>query len=172
MRIISRFGRFCEEFPTKGGTVRVPLPFSRNRPENHSHNLGKAFGKGLGLLCAPFTYLSLSPLSLLSLPPSLYISFYLSFSFSPSLCLLSIILFGVSNGRFRPCYYNIVYIKRDFTIWEKMGSILCNTANVYQTPFYATQKITPFLNSINSAHHAKGRGFHPMVKYIYPLLFL
>ena len=79
----------------------------------------------LGLLCAPFTSLSLSlsfslflslshtlsltlslsfslslSLSLLSLPPSLYLSFYLS----PSLSLLSIILFGVSNGRFRPCF--------------------------------------------------------------------
>ena len=108
---ISQFGRFHEEFPLKEGTVRVPLPFSRNRPENHSHNLGKALGEGLGLLCAPFTSLSLSPLypfhlslSLLSLPPSLYLSFYLSFSLSPSLCLLSIILFGVSNGRFRPCF--------------------------------------------------------------------
>ena len=54
--------------------------------------------------------LSLSPLypfhlslSLLSLHPSLYLSFYLSFSLSPSLSLLSIILYGVSNGRFRPC---------------------------------------------------------------------
>ena len=117
LRFISRFGRFHEDFPLKEGTVRVPLPFSRNRPENHSHNLWKALGEGLGLLCAPFTSLSLSPLSLslslslsislsiylslslLSLPPSLYLSFYLSFTLSPSLCLL----FGVSNGRFRPC---------------------------------------------------------------------
>ena len=98
-------------FPLKEGTVRVPLPFSRNWPENHSHNLGKALGEGMGLLCAPFTSLFFSPLypfhlslSLLSLPPSLYLSFYLSFSLSPSLCLLSIIFFGVSNGRFRPCY--------------------------------------------------------------------
>ena len=48
-------------------------------------------------------FLSLS-LSLLSLPLSLYLSFYLSLSLSPSLSLLSIILFGVSNGRFRPCF--------------------------------------------------------------------
>ena len=51
--------------------------------------------------------LSLSPslsLSLLSLPPSLYLSFYLAFSHFPSLSLLSIILFDVSNGRFRPCF--------------------------------------------------------------------
>ena len=65
---ISRFGRFHEDFPLKEGTVRVPLPFSRNRPKKHSHNLGEALGKGLGLLCAPFTLsipftsLSLSPL--------------------------------------------------------------------------------------------------------------
>ena len=110
---------------------RPPLSFSRNRPENHSHNLGKALGKGLGLLktgslslslslsplypfnlSISFTSLSFSPLypfhlslslSLLSLPPSLYLSFYISFSLSPFLSLLSSILFGVSNGRFRPC---------------------------------------------------------------------
>ena len=33
---------------TKEGTV--PLPFSANLAENRSHNLGKALGKGLGLL--------------------------------------------------------------------------------------------------------------------------
>ena len=80
--------------------MRVPLPVSGNLSENHSHNLGKALAKGwvysarLSTLY-PF-HLSLS-LSLLSLPPSLYLSFYLSSSLSPSLCLLSIILFGVSN---------------------------------------------------------------------------
>ena len=54
--------------------------------------------------------LSFSPslsLSLLSLPPSLYLSFYLSFSLFPYLSLLFIILFGVSNGRFRPCFYDV-----------------------------------------------------------------
>ena len=40
---------------------------------------------------------------LLSLSPLSYLSFYLSFP--PSLSLLSIILFGVSNGCFRPCFY-------------------------------------------------------------------
>ena len=121
--------------------MRVPLTISRNRPENHSHNLGKALGEGLGLLCAPFTLsipfisLSLSPLypyhlsipfTSLSLSP-LYI-FHLSIPFtslslsplslsliSPSLSkslilpfflsLFSFILFGISNGRFRPCLY-------------------------------------------------------------------
>ena len=126
MRFFSRFGRFHKDFPLKEGTVRVPLPFSKNRPENHSHNLGKALAKGwvysarlslsLSLsplypfhLSIPFTSLSLSPLSLslslLSLPPSLYLLFYLSFSLSPSLSLLTIILFGVSNRYFRPCFY-------------------------------------------------------------------
>ena len=111
LRSISRFGRFHENFPLKEGTVRVPAPFSRNGPENHSHNLGKALGEGLGLLCAPFTLsipftsLSLSPLypfrlslSLSIISPSLSISLLLPF-------FLSIILFGVSNGRFRPCFY-------------------------------------------------------------------
>ena len=94
---ISWFRRFHEDFPLKEGTVRVPLPFSRNRPENHSHNLGKALGERLGSLCAPFTSLSLSPLSLslsLSLSliyPSLSISlllpFFISLSFSLSFSL-------------------------------------------------------------------------------------
>ena len=46
----------------------------------------------------------ISPSLSISIPPSLYLSFYLSFSLSPSLSLISIILFGVSNGRFRPCF--------------------------------------------------------------------
>ena len=36
LRFISRFGRFYEDFLLKEGTVRLPLPFSRYRPENHS----------------------------------------------------------------------------------------------------------------------------------------
>ena len=65
--------------------MRVPLPFSRNRPENHSHNLGKALGEGLGLLCAPFT-LSI-PFTSLSLSP-LY-PYHLSVPFNLSLFSLS-----------------------------------------------------------------------------------
>ena len=108
LRFISRFGRFHEDFPLKEGTERVPLPFSRNRPKNHSHNLGKALGEGLGLLCAPFTSLYLS-LSYLSLP--LYISHSTFLSLSLLLC---VILFGVSNGRFRPCFiWNAKFL--DFT---------------------------------------------------------
>ena len=123
--------------------MRAPLPFSRNRPENHSHNLGKALDEGLGLLktgslslslslspfysfhfCIPFTSLSLHlsiPFSSLSLSPlypfhltlslSLFLSYlslplYISPSTFLSLSLLSIILFGVSNGRFRPCFFD------------------------------------------------------------------
>ena len=131
MRYISRFGRFHEDFPLKEGIVRVPLPFSRNRSENHNHIIwGKHYAKGWVYsarlsplypfhLSIPFTSLSLS-LFPLSLPPSLYLSCYLSFSLSPSLCLLSIILFDVSNGRFRPClimidlYYHINCWARPF----------------------------------------------------------
>ena len=96
--LFSRFGRFHEDFPLKEGTVRVPLPFSRNLPENHSHNMWKSLGKGLGLLCAARAFhLSFSPsLSYLSLP------LYISPSTFLSLCLTSIILFDVSNGRFHP----------------------------------------------------------------------
>ena len=107
---ISRFGRFHEDSPLKEGTVRVPLPFSRKRPENHLHNLGKALGEGLGLLCAPFslsipfTFLSFSPLSLSLYYLSLHLYISPSTFLSLSL-LLSIILFGVSNGRFRPCSF-------------------------------------------------------------------
>ena len=53
------------------------------------------------LLSIPFTSLSLSlSLSYLSLPHYISSSTFLSLSL-----LLSIILFGVSNGRFRPCSY-------------------------------------------------------------------
>ena len=126
MRIISRFRRFHEDFSLKDGPCAPPSIFYTRA----WHNLRKALGEGLGLLCALFTSLSLYPfhlsiplypslplsiplslsfspsqsLSLLSLPPSLYLSFYLSFSLFPSLSLLFIILFGVSNGRFRPCF--------------------------------------------------------------------
>ena len=116
MHFISRFGRFHEDFPLKEETMRVPLPFSRNRPENHSNNLGKALGEGLGLICAPFTLsirltsLSLSPLypfhisipfTSLSLPPLnpslsyLYLPLYISPSTFLSLSLL-LSLFSLS----------------------------------------------------------------------------
>ena len=119
MRFISWFGRFHEDFPLKEGTVRVSLPFSRDRLENQPHNLGKALSEGLGLLCASFISLCLSPLYPfhLSIPfTSLSLYLYLSYislphSISPSTflslsLLLSVILFGVSNGRFRPCLIN------------------------------------------------------------------
>ena len=58
----------------------------------------------------------------------------------------------------------------------KKRGILCNTAKVCQTPFlstfYATETTNPFLNSIVSANHEKGKEFQAMVKSIYPLLFL
>ena len=61
--------------------------------------------------------LSIFYLSLLSLPPSLYLSFYLSFSLS----LLSIILFGVSNGRFRRCYLTNIF---NFTIAGLLWNVI------------------------------------------------
>ena len=111
MRFIFRFGRFHEDFT---------LPFTLSMPFT-SLSLSPLYPFNLSIL---FSSLSLSPLypfyplyllpfisiyiyiylSLLSLPP-IYIppsTFFLSLS--PSLSLLSIILFGASNGRFRPCF--------------------------------------------------------------------
>ena len=64
LRVISRYRRFHKDFTLKEGTVRVPLPFSRNQPENHSHNLGKALGEGLVLLQTGSLSFSLSLLPL------------------------------------------------------------------------------------------------------------
>jgi hypothetical protein len=83
LSFIFRFGRLYEDFPLKEGTVRVPLPFSRNRPENHSHNLGKALGEGLGLLCSPFT-LPIPFTTILSPPYPFHLSIpFNSLSLSP-----------------------------------------------------------------------------------------
>ena len=106
----------CALFPGLGDFMRNFLcaPFTLSIPFT-SLSLSPLYPIHLSI---PFTSLSLSPLypfhlsinftslslSLLSLPPSLYLSFYLTLSLSASLSLLSIILFGVSNGRFRPCY--------------------------------------------------------------------
>ena len=55
-------------------------------------------------LSSPF-HLSLSFFFSLSFYFSLSLLLSFSLSISPSLSLLSIFLSGVSNGRFRPCYY-------------------------------------------------------------------
>ena len=102
MRFISWFGRFHEDFPLKEGPVRVPIPFCRNQPENHSHNLGKALGEGLGLLCTPFTSLSLSPLSLSYLSLPLYIS--------PSSFLSLSLLLSVFSLSFSLAYLMDVFV--------------------------------------------------------------
>ena len=118
LRFISRFGRFHKEFSLHAFhslyPFRLSIPFT-------SLSLSPLYPFHLLSLSPsiPFTSLSLSPLypfhlslslslSLLSLPPYQYLFFYLSFSISPSLSLLSIILLGVSNGRFRPCLQGII----------------------------------------------------------------
>ena len=115
MRSISQFGRFYEDFPLKEGIVRVPLPFSRNRPENHSHNLRKALGEGLGLLGAPFTSLSLiSP----SLSISLLLPFFLSLSFFLSFSLAYLMdVFVLVNSGERKIIKNYLYFNL-FQTWD------------------------------------------------------
>ena len=93
MRFISQLRRFHEYFTLKEGTV--PIPFSRNRPENHSHNLEiKHFANGWVYsklapfhslypfhLSIPFTSISLSPLYPFHLSISLsYLSLILHIS--------------------------------------------------------------------------------------------
>ena len=80
---------FTRIFLSKREPCASFLLLSRNRPENHSNNFGKALGKGLGLLCAPFTFSI--PFTSLSLSP-LY-TFHLSIPFtSLSLSPLSLSL--------------------------------------------------------------------------------
>ena len=93
LRFISRFGILHEDFTLKEGTV--PLPFGRNRPENHSHSLGKALGDGLGLLKTGSLLISLS-LSTLC-PFHLSLSLFLSISLlSPSLSIFLLLPFFLS----------------------------------------------------------------------------
>ena len=88
LRFISRFGRFHEDFSLRAFhslyPFRLSIPFT-------SLSLSPLYPFHLSL------YLSLPLLSQslylsLPLPPSLYLFFYLSFSLSPSLSLLSISL--------------------------------------------------------------------------------
>ena len=84
----------------------LSFSLSLSLPPSPSLSLSLSLSNPLSLSFSPSLSPSLS-LSLLSLPPSLYLSFYLSFSLFPSLSLLFIILFGVSNGRFRPCLIQV-----------------------------------------------------------------
>ena len=92
LRFISRFGRFHEDFT---------LSFRVASPKLHVRLSARILliGRGTVPSSALRMYHSLSiyplHLSLSLISPSLSISL-----------LLSIILFGVSNGRFRPCFQN------------------------------------------------------------------
>ena len=117
-RFISPFGRFYEELKEKSSLFLFFSIFYLSLPLSLCLYLSPSLSLYISL--SPLSlfltfylshslslFLTLSfTLSLLSIPPSLYLSLYLSFSFSfsPSLSLLSIIFFGVSNGRFRPCF--------------------------------------------------------------------
>ena len=96
-------------------SLSIPISPSLSLPLSPSLSLSIPLYPSL-LLSLPLSLSLISPsismslllslplsLSLLSLPPSLCLSFYFSFSLFPSLYLLFIIFFGVSNGRFRPC---------------------------------------------------------------------
>ena len=61
----------------------------------------------------------------LSLPPSLYLSFYLSFSLFPSFSVLFIILFGASNGRFRPCF-TVILINTTIANFKRINNLFAN----------------------------------------------
>ena len=57
--------------------------------------------------------------------------------------------------------------KRDFMIEKQIAQHSANPL-----PFSETQLINSFLNSIISAKYEKGEEFQPIVKSLYPLLFL
>ena len=114
LRFIFRFERFHEDF-TPSFTLSIPFT-SLSLSPLYPYQLSIPFTYLSLSTLYPFTSISLSPLypfhlSLISPSPSvslllpffLSLSFYLSFSLSPSLSILSIILFRVSTGRFRPC---------------------------------------------------------------------
>ena len=111
-----------DDFPVKEGTVRVLLPFSRNRPESHSHNLGNALGEVLGLLCAPFTSLFLSPLYPFHLSLSLFLFLsYLSLPIyiSPSTFLSLSLLLSVFSLSFSMAYLMDVFVLVSFLFSSK-----------------------------------------------------
>ena len=58
-------------------------------------------------------------------------------------------------------YNYIIHVRKDVL---KQSNILCVTVNVFQKslPFYGTQLMYPFLNSIIFAKHKKGLKFQPM----------
>ena len=128
--LFSRLGRFHEDFPLKEGTVRVPLPFSRNRPENHSHNLGKALGEGLGLFCAPFTLYPFTSLSLLisALSISLLLSlFSLSFSLAYQMDVFVLVTLKL-HGKF--IYGKLISSKLFETMIKLVESIFLSLSDV------------------------------------------
>ena len=64
--------------------------------------------------------------------------------------------------------------KRDFTIEKQIlpNILLFSKCPFYPLHFYATQMINPFLDSMISANHGKVEGLKPIVKSLYPVLFL
>ena len=94
----------CALFPGSGDYTRIFFctPFTLSIPFT-SQSLSPLYPFHLH---SPFTSISLSPLSLSLISPSLSISLLLPFFLSLSFSLSSVYhLFGVSNGRFRPCLF-------------------------------------------------------------------
>ena len=76
----------------------------------------------------------------------------------------------------QPFLYMYIFIKKkkDFIIEKQIPRQFVQYIECLSIdpPFYATQIINPFLNSRISTNNDKGQGFQPIVKYLYPLMFL
>ena len=71
----------------------------------------------------------------------------------------------------KPISWSKLYIQKRFYNRETNSAVFCVIQQTSLKPPYATQIIKLFFNSRILANH-KGEGFQPMMKSLYPLLFL